>query len=191
MLLRIWGLAGLAGVGLALSGCAPSLVALPGQGKTYAQFVADDALCRGAPAGSAPQTGSTQPAQTEGSRVTGTQYFQCMAARGHTVVSAARAYPYAYGYPYPYPYGYPYYGYYDPWYYPYWGAYGFAIGIGPGWGWGGWGWRGRGFEERGFAHGEFRGPRGFGGGGFRGGEGGFRGGGGGFGGGGHGGGGHR
>lgn len=115
----------LAAAALALGGCvvAEPLAVAPGQGKTYAQFQADDTTCRAAPAGTT---------------ATATGYYQCMAAHGELVTStrpaAYPAYAYPYAYPgYVYPYGYPY-GYYPYAFgYPYAPAYvgpSFGVGIG-------------------------------------------------------------
>jgi hypothetical protein len=169
-------LAAIAAVGAALGGCvaeAPALSVAPGQGKSYADLQRDDAACRAsvAPA-TAPSAAVTAPGSTA-PVASGSNYYQCMQARGELIV-ANRPVPYPvyagsyapyYGYSYyggPY-YGYPYYGY--PYYgYPYPATYvGPYVGIGIGFGFGGGyghGWRdfdrgGRGFDRGGrdFGHG--------------------------------------
>ena len=156
--------------GLALSGCvaavSPSLTVIPGQGKTFANLQADDAICRGLtpqvpnvqntgqPVQRLTATGAAAPITTTAGAgpvmaVTADQYYACMGQRGEYVVQetpeAYPAYPayseYAvYPYPaysYPYPYPYPY-----PYYpyglgYPYSGGYfGPSIGVGVGFGFG-------------------------------------------------------
>src|ERR1700712_4128062 len=77
MIQQIWTLTGVVGATIALGGCvAPApVVALPGQGKSYAQFQADDTACRGGtspaqvagqPAASQPGPATTSPAPTQG-----------------------------------------------------------------------------------------------------------------------------
>src|SRR3954454_14817736 len=92
-----------------LAGCyaAPApLVVLPGQQKTYPQFQADDAACRpadgaAAPSTLTPSTGATAPvpptqsaSDPDLSSPSNLAYLQCMAARGNSVASVPRAYPY-------------------------------------------------------------------------------------------------
>ena len=208
MLQRVRRWASLAGAAIGLAGCyAPPpepLVVLPGQGKSYQQFQADDSACRpAAHVGSGVGLGSAAGPTTTVQPTAGQQnggpdlyaqenlaYLQCMAAHGNNVVPVPRAYPYP-----AYTYGYTAYA---PWAWgpAYWGwpgYYGLAVALSPwygGWGWhgggwnGGWGgWRGGGWNG-GWGGGGFRAGGwggGWGGGGFRGGGwgggGGFRGGG--------------
>ena len=173
----------------ALAGCVlppplppppPPLVALPGQGKTQAQFQADDALCRSAadaspPAGqtiTVPAAASGQanaPATVQTVQVTpGMVYLRCMADHQNLVQPLAPVRPLYYGFYPAYPI---YYGFGDtyPWLY---GNY-----VGFGFGFYGGGFYGGGFRDGfgyrdgfGFRGGEgFRGEEGFRGGGFRGG----------------------
>ena len=147
------------GIVLALSGCVPpptgpTVMALPGHGKSFEAFQQDDVACRQyawqqiggaapAAAGSQSAAGSAVGASNAPVSYRGAQqvydigYTQCMTAHGDTVQAppisyAGYPYPYSY-YPYGYyPYSYPYGGYYD-WYGP-----SIALGFGGLWGWG-WG----------------------------------------------------
>ena len=171
------------------------LIALPGPGKTQAQFTADDASCRaaadatpieglavsvqptpGEPPPGKPPSGTSAAVPAPGSPggqpqtilvTPGMVYLRCMTAHNDAIQPLAPIHPVFYGY---YP-AYPIYaGFGD--YYPF--LYGDWIGFGY-WG-GGWGFRGDGFRDGGFREGGFRGDGfrggGFGGGGFRGGGGG-------------------
>src|SRR3954447_8470042 len=109
---KIIGLAGVAVASLALIGCvAPApVVAIPGQGKTYQQFQADDTSCRGVqrPASPGAATGSA-PVTTavEVTPESQSAYLQCMTVHGNAIASVPRAYPYpwyTYGYYYPWLY---------------------------------------------------------------------------------------
>ena len=151
---------------------APPLVALPGSGKTQAQFQADDAECRTAannvpingqavpaspPAASTPaQAGAAPPAAPQVVIVTpGMVYLRCMTSHSNTVQALAPVHPAFYGYYAPYPI-YAGFGDYYPW------LYGDGIGFGFYGGYGGWrggygGWRGGDFRGGDFRGGEFRG----------------------------------
>src|SRR3954466_15770895 len=111
MLKRLLRWAGLAASAFGLAGCyvAPApMVALPGQGKTYQQFQADDNACRPATSthapipGAAPAPTNTAPPTTTYNQATGpdlfaqdhSSYLQCMAAHGNNMVQVPRAYPY-------------------------------------------------------------------------------------------------
>ncbi len=159
----------------------PPLVALPGPGRTQAQFQADDAGCRtvadaappsgatitvpapyqAAPSGTAPSSAAAQtqaPAPQQTVQVTpGMVYLRCMTDHGNVVQPLAPVHPLYYGFYPAYPV---YYGFGDtyPWLY---GDYGFGFYGGFRGGYGGFGYRDG-----------FRG--GYGGGGFRGGYGGGR-----------------
>jgi hypothetical protein len=147
---KIIGMAGVVTVSLTVSGCvAPApVVAIPGQGKTYQQFHADDTACRGGPApapaaGAAPVTGATQ-APAAITPEAQAAYLQCMTAHGNTIASVPSSYSYpwyTYGYSYPwlYPAAYPYWGPYygwggwwgSPfWGGPFWGGPGFGVSVG-------------------------------------------------------------
>jgi hypothetical protein len=117
----------------------PTVMALPGPGKSFQVFQQDDYACRQYAAA----VGSTQASYNVG-------YTQCMIARGDTVrsppVVAEYGYPSGYGYAYPYPYPYAAYPY--P-YVPY--VAGPLIGLGIGFGWGGW--HGHHWHDGGWHHG--------------------------------------
>ena len=177
----------------------PPLVALPGPGKTEAQFQADDATCRvaadaappsgeiisvpapyqapaqaGAPPTTPAQTGAVAAAPQQVLQITpGMVYLHCMTSHGEVVQPLPTAPPLYYGFYQAYPV---YYGFGDtyPWLYGDYAGFGFFGGFGPGFGFGGY--RGR-FGYGGYRHGfGYRGYRGgFHGGGFHGG--GFHGGG--------------
>lgn len=158
------------------------LVAVPGPGKTQAQFAADDMACRSAPAqaagrsrAAAAEPGTSFPSLAQGGQPVGDSpgvgYLRCMASRNNTVEPIEEPQPLpVYGY---YP-AYPVYAGYD---------YGFPVfyddffGLGFYYGFGGFYHRGfyrgfygygRGFDRGGY--GRFGGP-GYGYGGFRGGPG--------------------
>jgi hypothetical protein len=63
---------------------APSLLALPGQGKTLEQFTADDIGCRGYAQGRQP-AGETMAMAEDLQRRYDVAYVQCMYAKGHKV----------------------------------------------------------------------------------------------------------
>ena len=65
----------------------PSVTVLPGQGKSFEQFQADDAVCRQRAAGQAGET--TQPRYDM-------TYVQCMYAKGHKIPVAGGS-PYTSG----------------------------------------------------------------------------------------------
>ena len=69
-------------VGFFVSACTvtgPSVMVLPGQGRTFEQFQGDDTTCR--------QIAASQDGQTSQSRYDMT-YVQCMYAKGHRVPMA-------------------------------------------------------------------------------------------------------
>jgi hypothetical protein len=175
------------GIVLVLSGCVPpptgpTVMALPGHGKSFEAFQQDDVACRqyaaqqiGIAAPAAAGSGTAAGANYTATSYRGAQqvydidYTQCMTAHGDTVQAPPIGYA-GYGYPYSY---YPYYPYaYYPYSYPYGGYYGWygpslALGFGGlwGWGWGGpgpWG----GSAPLWYRPGGFGGPGRFAGGGF-------------------------
>lgn len=85
-----------AAIALLLTACAtvptgPSVMALPGNGKHFEQFQADDTTCR---QWAAQQTGmSTQGAGASGQRRYDTTYMQCMYAKGNQIPIAGRSQP--------------------------------------------------------------------------------------------------
>lgn len=155
----------------------PPLVALPGPGKTEAQFQADDGACRAeadrAPPSETitlsqptnPPTGAPAPTamQPTVQMTPGMIYLRCMVAHQNVVQPLAPVHPVYYGFYPAYPI---YYGFGDSYPWLYGGPFGFGFYGG---GFYGRGFHGGGFREGGFHEGGFRGGGGR--------EGGFRGGG--------------
>lgn len=150
-----------------LAGCVlpppppPPLVALPGPGKTEAQFQADDGTCRAAADAAPPAETVSVPAQGQPSGTSSTQapatpqqmfqitpgmvYLQCMTAHDNVVQPLAPVRPLYYGFYNAYPI---YYGFGDTYPWLYGGPFGF-------------GFYGGGFYGRGFYGGGFYGGGGF------------------------------